>query len=389
MMFRPLHEMPKQPRKQPVAAKRRINPKGLIVLLAGVLLVVGVVSGINHVGASIKNHRSSNEHHVEVVEHHYKVERNRLCRNQIPKINIQSMNYREMFDDLNDIQLEIATKNGLKHPEQIEDPATCPDLVKLNSCDLFRVDTMYYSKPFVIPEAVLLLRYIGQRFQEVMKENYPENKHHYRLVVTSALRSEEDVNRLRRRNRNATEKSCHRFGTTLDISYIRFERDGEEDVNEVFLKNMLALALYELRYEGLCYVKYERGQSCFHFTVRNTEYKGKKKSETLSFPDSAGVTLGDWGDDGTLTATEVLTREFRQNGTIHGEPVNRTSKAQSSSLTGKNASKSSTKKTKKTVKPTKKSTTASRASTTSKTSSDGYRKVPAPGKSGEEEIMAW
>lgn len=387
MMFRSNPSAPSRPPQRPMGRLQKVNSRALLTLLVGVLVVVGLFSGFKSIGTSIKNHKSKKAvHHQVVVKNHYQVERKRLCRDQIPSIDINTMNYRAMFDDLNDIQLEIATKNGLKHPEEIEDPAECEDLVLLNSCDLFRVDTMYYSRPYVIPEAVLLLRYIGIRFQEVMKEHYPKNDHHYRLVVTSALRSEEDVRRLRRRNRNATDKSCHRFGTTLDISYIRFEKDGEEDVNEVFLKNMLALALYELRYEGLCYVKYERGQSCFHFTVRNTEYKGKKKSEMLTFPDSAGVNLGEWGDDGSLAATEALTREFRQYGTIHGVAVNG-EPAQKSS-TKRKASSTNTKLTKKSTKSTVNASKAKSSSTT-KHSNEGYRKVPAPGKSGEEEIMAW
>ena len=76
---------------------------------------------------------------------------------------------------------------------------------------------------------------------------------------------------MKRVNRNATHASAHQYGTTFDISYLKFICDSagvnrtQED-----LKNLLAEILHQLRKEGRCYVKHERKQSCFHITVRNT-----------------------------------------------------------------------------------------------------------------------
>ena len=74
---------------------------------------------------------------------------------------------------------------------------------------------------------------------------------------------------LRRRNRNASDNSAHQYGTTFDISYIRF-MPGQSDyrLNDECMKNVLGEVLNDLRNRGRCYVKFERKQSCFHITVR-------------------------------------------------------------------------------------------------------------------------
>jgi hypothetical protein len=72
-----------------------------------------------------------------------------------------------------------------------------------------------------------------------------------------------------KRNSVAVKNSAHRYATTFDISYIRYEPVGlcvRSDVG--VLKSVLAGVLDDLREEKLCYVKYEKNQACFHITVR-------------------------------------------------------------------------------------------------------------------------
>ena len=96
----------------------------------------------------------------------------------------------------------------------------------------------------------------------------------HKMIVTSVLRTEEDVHHLRRINGNASEQSCHRFGTTFDISYNRYHTVSPPDeaarraVRSDSLKFILSEVLRDVRAEGLCYVKYEVKQGCFHITVR-------------------------------------------------------------------------------------------------------------------------
>lgn len=174
---------------------------------------------------------------------------------------------REVFCDTNDLQLEAARLNGvgvissLRSTYHISKP-----LVKIQSCNAFTLDSLKYSMPFLVPKAAVLLRDIGMDFSDRVRER---TGHEARIKVTSLTRSDFTVKRLKRRNRNATENSCHRYGTTFDISYSHFDcLDPRHILNEGDLKNLLAEVLYDMREQGRCYVMWERKQSCFHITVR-------------------------------------------------------------------------------------------------------------------------
>ena len=96
----------------------------------------------------------------------------------------------------------------------------------------------------------------------------------YRIIVTSVLRTDSDVKRLRRGNINATSNSAHRYGTTFDVSWKRFDQVPDPDgrpmqtVGSDTLKMVLAECLRDLKKQGDCYVKYELKQGCFHITAR-------------------------------------------------------------------------------------------------------------------------
>ena len=87
------------------------------------------------------------------------------------------------------------------------------------------------------------------------------------LIVTSVLRSMDDVAKLQRHNGNATDNSCHLYGTTVDICYNRYNAI-ERPVRDDSLKYILSEVLRDKRQEGRCYIKYEVKQGCFHLTVR-------------------------------------------------------------------------------------------------------------------------
>jgi hypothetical protein len=140
-------------------------------------------------------------------------------------------------------------------------------VVKIKSCPEYYVADLTHSLPYLIPEAANLLSEIGHRFNDTLKAR---GGGYYRLKVTSLLRTNASVRRLRRVNRCAVDSSAHRFGTTFDISYTRFMLDKRGGVNrrQEDLKNMLAEVIYAVREEGKCYVKYERKSGCFHITTR-------------------------------------------------------------------------------------------------------------------------
>ena len=88
------------------------------------------------------------------------------------------------------------------------------------------------------------------------------------------MRTREDVERLRTTNRNATENSCHLYGTTFDICYNRYTRVNDPEGKQMkatsndTLKWVLSEVLRDMRVANRCYIKYEVKQGCFHITVR-------------------------------------------------------------------------------------------------------------------------
>ena len=122
------------------------------------------------------------------------------------------------------------------------------------------------SIPYLVPRAAILLEDIGRNFFDRL---HVKGMPLHQMVVSSVLRSEADVARLRRSNKNATEQSCHLYGTTFDINYNQFVAvvpQGEIPSDK--LKYVLSEVLRDLRQQGRCYIKYEVRQPCFHITVR-------------------------------------------------------------------------------------------------------------------------
>ncbi len=175
--------------------------------------------------------------------------------------------FRKCFNDSNHTHLTSAIKLGIK---PINDAWSAWNLkqpiVKIKPCREYFVDELTHSYPFLVPKAANLLKEIGQRFNDSLATRGGGD---YRIKVTSVLRTPSSVAKLRRRNRNATETSAHQFGTTFDISYIKFICDSvtiprtQED-----LKNLLAEVLFAVRNEHKCHIKYERRQGCFHITAQ-------------------------------------------------------------------------------------------------------------------------
>lgn len=181
---------------------------------------------------------------------------------------LSSRRYFDIFCDDNDLQLAAAKKNGIDSVfKRRNDFEYSLPLMEISTCALYKINKLTHSMPYLVPSARMLLDDIAMLFDNKLHSKYPDAD--YRIVVTSLLRTEEDIKKLRRRNRNATENSCHRYGTTFDIAYQKYDKTGNVTVSESELKHFLAQALYDLRKQGRCYVKYERRQRCFHITVRS------------------------------------------------------------------------------------------------------------------------
>jgi hypothetical protein len=125
-----------------------------------------------------------------------------------------------------------------------------------------------HSIPFLVPSAAQLFIDIAQNFRDSL---YSKDLPLYRIYLTSILRTDDDLSTLTKRNINASENSTHRYGTTFDVSWKRFEQIIPDTVHQVppeRLKLVLAQVLFDLKKHERCYVKHERKQACFHITVR-------------------------------------------------------------------------------------------------------------------------
>ncbi|MDE5726607.1 MAG: hypothetical protein K2F86_01855 [Duncaniella sp.] len=174
---------------------------------------------------------------------------------------------RAYFNDSNHIHMAEAERYGI---EPLTDTRSHWHLrrpiVKVASCADYYVDTLIFSRPYLVPEAAGRLREIGKRFRDTIQARGGGD---YRIKVTSLLRTPQTVRRLRRRNRNAIDSSVHQLGTTFDISYAAFIAGSPEPARSVDdLKGILGEVLKAMREEGKLWVKYERGQPCFHITAR-------------------------------------------------------------------------------------------------------------------------
>ena len=181
--------------------------------------------------------------------------------------------YEECFPDLQEVQIVAARRWGVRPVRNREEAEhRKQDLVYVAANPYFCIDrAMSQSIPCLVPRASDLLQQIGRNFIDSL---YVKDVPAHRIIVSSVLRTEDDVARLRRVNGNASEQSCHRFGTTFDITYVRFDPVRHVNgtpcvyVSDAVLKPVLSEVLRDLRQQGRCYVKHERKQSCFHITVR-------------------------------------------------------------------------------------------------------------------------
>lgn len=181
--------------------------------------------------------------------------------------------YVRLFNDLNDVQIATASRVGISRIADREAAAQSKDsLVYVGDNPYYDVKRLTHSIPYLVPRAAVCLEEIARAFMDsCVTKGLPMHK----VVLTSVLRTEKDVKRLRRINANASPNSCHQHGTTFDISYNHFVMVQDPNaapkpaIPANRLKQILAEVLRDQRDMGTCFVKYEyRRSACFHITAR-------------------------------------------------------------------------------------------------------------------------
>ena len=182
------------------------------------------------------------------------------------------VSYKRSFGDLNDVQLKAAHTWGITPLASREEAENMDGkLVHITDNEFYAVDSLTHSIPYLVPRASALLDTIGSNFLDSLAA---KGLNPNQVIITSVLRTENDVKRLRRRNGNASANSAHCFGATFDVSWKRFkkveDKDGRpmQDVSADTLKLVLSEVLRDLRQAEKCYIKYELKQGCFHITAR-------------------------------------------------------------------------------------------------------------------------
>ncbi|MCU0848204.1 MAG: DUF5715 family protein [Spirochaetes bacterium] len=142
---------------------------------------------------------------------------------------------------------------------------------------------------YLTPRATKCLNAIGQRFNINIKKkgDLPNVK----FAVSSALRTVEYQESLKKKNNNATSSSSHTYGTSFDIFYDEYMvvipggetcnpalKSATEEMDKYLgymmgsslrrqFHSMMMETLLEMQDEGLVYVTLENNQRCFHVTV--------------------------------------------------------------------------------------------------------------------------
>ncbi|MCR5351228.1 MAG: DUF5715 family protein [Bacteroidales bacterium] len=179
------------------------------------------------------------------------------------------LSYATLFNDVNETHLEKARAVGLKKIPEKRSDVDPSRMSQIADSDFLVLDKLNYSVPYLTAGAARELNHIAKTFHDSLtRKQFPL----YKLVVSSILRTEEDVTRLRKSgNPNASDNSAHCYGTTFDITYTRYFREEETDefMQPYELTKVLAEVLRDEKAAGRILVKYERKEHCFHITACN------------------------------------------------------------------------------------------------------------------------
>ena len=241
-------------------------------------LLIGVPVG-KHRGAAIPDDDIKSEAVIEEIprESSEKTINENIVKEERPEKKQEEIiyykkraNYASLFKDMNEAHLSVAKACGLSEvPENRAEVVNNKKLVQIRDNDLYDIYTLRYSCPYLTRGAASELDAIARAFRDSLRS---KDLLEYRLVVTSVLRTKEDVKNLRRSgNANASANSAHCYGTTFDITYTRYERDNDEQ-QEAFMQpfeltKVLSEVLLDRKKAGKCLVKYERVEHCFHITA--------------------------------------------------------------------------------------------------------------------------
>jgi hypothetical protein len=194
---------------------------------------------------------------------------------------------RALKADVQARQLAAAQRGGVRasDPEEVRRLVSSGRLVRMrDTTSLWVTHDLQFSVPNPTPSAHAMVAEAARRFQARMDALGAPR---YRVTVTSVLRTDDTQKELRARNSNAAAGvSTHEYGTTVDISYVRYSPPpadpslppemaalqdsllrGAAQHRTGALRAELGRVLLEMRREGKLLVIMERNQPVYHMTV--------------------------------------------------------------------------------------------------------------------------
>ncbi len=217
--------------------------KSILYLIGAFLLLVF----LSKLSCSTQETQTTKQSHREVYASSYK-----RCR---------------VLQDINPLHLKAAKSLNNKPFTDENLMQRQAFIVKVSSCENYYLARMTASDPYLLTRAKKLLDDIAEDFAKEVKKKTGRT---YKLRITSLLRTVEAQKRLTRRNVNAANISAHCYGTTFDISWVRYRECGRKGkaLNPYKLRQILTKILISYKKNKRCYVIQEKRQACFHITLR-------------------------------------------------------------------------------------------------------------------------
>ena len=164
-----------------------------------------------------------------------------------------------LFKDNIQVQEKAYRKEGIAEQETDEGLLKLEQkgiLKNIESNDFYIVQNFHNSQPLLLPKAILFLDNLSNLYKQKCTDS---NNNYVPFEITSATRSKNSIEDLKKENANAIKNSAHLRGKTFDISYGAFTE------NKIQLK-LFVKTLSELKNQNKCFIKYERN-GCLHITV--------------------------------------------------------------------------------------------------------------------------
>lgn len=106
-------------------------------------------------------------------------------------------NYSRTFNDMNDRHVKAARQWGIKPVTSVGELKKLKGkVVQLKSCRWYELDELTHSQPYLVLKAHDLLKTIGRNFKDSLEARGLPS---YKIVVTSVLRTNESIMKLRKR----------------------------------------------------------------------------------------------------------------------------------------------------------------------------------------------